>query len=173
MKWLEKLWVSLSLPTPFEDEFIWGPASHGRFTIKSATWLQLQDKQEHNRIQLIKKLWSLDIQPKIKFFGWLMLRGGFIIRTDSGNPILAAAFNCGRANVPVTEAMALRNSLIQARELGVTNVQVEGDSKLVIDVANGHSTSTICMLEGCVPPEAAMALSFDIVNVGCSRGTSL
>ncbi|KAL6194501.1 hypothetical protein ACLB2K_035585 [Fragaria x ananassa] len=357
--------MGIPIPTtPLEDEFIWGPASHGRFTIKSATcWLQLQDKQEHSKIQLIKKLWSLDIQPKIKFFRWLMLRGrlktqdrlsrfgivqdnscplcnednetmdhlfgyckyakeiwqasnmmpplnweegffrvihewfvenpfdnvcftkliticwqiwkarnevifkgknlnagnivraaamfqsstyvasqhsrvgipndndidkmirwtpppplwvkinfdgsvrsgaaagDFIIRTDSGNPILAAAFNCGRANVPVTEAMALRNSLIQAQELGVTNVQVEGDSKLVIDVANvlkcsfhsisfsyvlheanfvanalanlGHSTSTICMWEGCVPPEAAMALSFDIVNVGCSRGTSL
>ncbi|KAL6186423.1 hypothetical protein ACLB2K_042543 [Fragaria x ananassa] len=63
--------------------------------------------------------------------------GGFIIRTNFGNPILAAAFNCGRANVSVTEAMALRNSLIQARELGVTIMQLEGDSGLVIDVING------------------------------------
>ncbi|KAL6208770.1 hypothetical protein ACLB2K_019715 [Fragaria x ananassa] len=38
--------------------------------------------------------------------------GGFIIRTNSGNPTLVAALNCGRANVLVTEAMALRNSLI-------------------------------------------------------------
>ncbi|KAL6210712.1 hypothetical protein ACLB2K_015944 [Fragaria x ananassa] len=68
---------------------------------------------------------------------------GFIIRTNSGNHILAAVFNCGRANVPVTEVMALRNSLIQARELGVTNVQVKGDSKLVIDVANGIAAPSL------------------------------
>ncbi|KAL6200061.1 hypothetical protein ACLB2K_029843 [Fragaria x ananassa] len=36
----------LSVPIPTnhaEDEFIWGPAPHGKFTVKSATWMQLQD----------------------------------------------------------------------------------------------------------------------------------
>ncbi|KAL6194503.1 hypothetical protein ACLB2K_035587 [Fragaria x ananassa] len=149
--------MGIPIPTtPLEDEFIWGPASHGRWTPPPPLWV------------------------KINFDGSVRsgaAAGGFIIRTDSGNPILAAAFNCGRANVPVTEAMALRNSLIQAQELGVTNVfsYVLREANFVANaLANlGHSTSTICMWEGCVPPEAAMALSFDIVNVGCSRGTSL
>ncbi|KAL6209023.1 hypothetical protein ACLB2K_019966 [Fragaria x ananassa] len=68
----------MGIPIPVnhsEDEFIWGPSPHGKFTVKSATWMQLQDTQEHCRIKLIKKLWSLNIQPKIKFFGWLLLRG--------------------------------------------------------------------------------------------------
>ncbi|KAL6190194.1 hypothetical protein ACLB2K_036592 [Fragaria x ananassa] len=292
----------MGIPIPVnhsEDEFIWGPSPHGKFTIKSATWMQLQDTQEHGRIKLIKKLWSLNIQPKIKFFGWLLLRGrlktrdrlsrfgitqdnscclcnednetidhlfgycrftrkiwetmnmcppidwdegffkvlhnwflenpfdaklfekliitcwqvwktrnevifrgktpntrattiavtchlqsasdlmekknpslygnemnikwnppshgrikinfdgsvqgnsaagGFILRTENGNSLTAASFYSGTTTVPVAEAMALRNSLICAKSRGITKIEVEGDSKLVIDAVNGVST---------------------------------
>lgn len=37
----------------------------------------------------------------------------------------------------IAEELALRDSLVKAKEKSFTKVQVEGDSKLVIDVVNG------------------------------------
>ncbi|KAL6199244.1 hypothetical protein ACLB2K_029030 [Fragaria x ananassa] len=65
--------------------------------------------------------------------------GVFILRSDSGKPLVAAAFNFGTTSVPVAEALALRNSLACAKERGYTKIEVEGDSKLVIDGINGTS----------------------------------
>ncbi|KAL6140377.1 hypothetical protein ACLB2K_058677 [Fragaria x ananassa] len=61
---------------------------------------------------------------------------GFVIRTTTGKPLVATAFNVGCTIVPVAEALALRNSLICAKEKGFTKIDVEGDSKLVIDAVN-------------------------------------
>ncbi|KAL6183086.1 hypothetical protein ACLB2K_044497 [Fragaria x ananassa] len=57
------------------DECIWGPATDGRFSIKSATWLQYQNLEKHQQSDLINKVWKLDVPPKVKLFGWLLLRG--------------------------------------------------------------------------------------------------
>ncbi|PRQ37611.1 putative reverse transcriptase zinc-binding domain-containing protein [Rosa chinensis] len=68
----------LSIPLPVceqEDEYIWGPSSNGKFSIKSATWLQYDHLRKHSQSKLINKLWKLNVQPKIKIFGWLLLRG--------------------------------------------------------------------------------------------------
>ncbi|XP_004309278.1 PREDICTED: uncharacterized protein LOC101298847, partial [Fragaria vesca subsp. vesca] len=128
------------------------------------------------------------------------------------------AFNAGSTTVPVAEALALRNSLIEAKRRGFTKVEIEGDSKLVLDAINGHSTPPwrirkLCqdikalrssfefvsfkhvfreanfvanafanlghrlenhrVWEECVPPDVALALTFDYVNSGCARGTSI
>ncbi|KAL6177248.1 hypothetical protein ACLB2K_048774 [Fragaria x ananassa] len=61
---------------------------------------------------------------------------GFIIRDDNGRPVSAASCHIGSASVPIAEAMTLRNNLIKVNEKGFTNVEVDGDSKLVIDVVN-------------------------------------
>ena len=53
-------------------------------------------------------------------------------------PICAASSRIGRASVPIAEAVALRDSLIKAKEKGFSQVEVEGDSKLVIDAVNGR-----------------------------------
>ncbi|KAL6211745.1 hypothetical protein ACLB2K_016968 [Fragaria x ananassa] len=143
--------------------------------------------------------------------------GGFILRTENGNSLTAASFYSGTTTIPVAEAMALRNSLICAKSRGITKIEVEGDSKLVIDVVNGVSTppwrllkliqdiktlsnsfefvcfkhvfreanfvanalanlghrlSNLCFWEENIPPEASSALAFDVVNLGCTRGTS-
>ncbi|KAL6228564.1 PREDICTED: uncharacterized protein LOC101299347 [Fragaria vesca subsp. vesca] len=66
--------------------------------------------------------------------------GGFILRTENGNSLTIASFHSGTTTVLVVEAMALCNSLICAKSRGITKIEVECDSKLVIDVVNGIST---------------------------------
>ncbi|KAL6134853.1 hypothetical protein ACLB2K_067081 [Fragaria x ananassa] len=61
---------------------------------------------------------------------------GFIIRTRTGKSLAATCFNLGITTVPVAEAIALRNSLIYAKNQGLTKIEVESDSKLVINVVN-------------------------------------
>ncbi|XP_004288816.1 PREDICTED: uncharacterized protein LOC101301910 [Fragaria vesca subsp. vesca] len=67
--------------------------------------------------------------------------GGFVIRTPNGNPLVAASSNFGITTISVAEALSLRNSLICAKERGLSRVEVEGDSKLVIDAVNGIAAS--------------------------------
>ncbi|KAL6144672.1 hypothetical protein ACLB2K_055363 [Fragaria x ananassa] len=77
---------------------------------------------------------------KINFDGFVQGRsaaGGFVFRNSDGNVILAAAKGLGSTTIPTAEATALRDSLVKARDRGYMNVQVEGDSKLVIDAING------------------------------------
>lgn len=62
---------------------------------------------------------------------------GFILRDNQGLPILASAKDIGFADVLVAEAMALREGLRQAILHGYSQIQVEGDSKIVIDCING------------------------------------
>ena len=64
---------------------------------------------------------------------------GFVIRDGDGRPIVAEASNAGKTTVPVAEATALRNGLVAAKQKGLRRLQVEGDSKLVIDAVNGVS----------------------------------
>ncbi|KAL6211337.1 hypothetical protein ACLB2K_016564 [Fragaria x ananassa] len=77
---------------------------------------------------------------KINFDGYVRSNsaaGGFILRTDNGKPLTAASFSFDTITVLVAEAMALRKSLICAKSRSFTKIDVEGDSKLVIDVVNG------------------------------------
>ncbi|KAL6180678.1 hypothetical protein ACLB2K_047338 [Fragaria x ananassa] len=61
--------------TPQNDSFVWVPSTNRSFTIKSATWMQNAKAQPHEQSPLIKKLWKLNVPPKVKIFGWLVLRG--------------------------------------------------------------------------------------------------
>lgn len=68
----------MSIPIPLfdqEDEFIWGPAANGNFSIKSATWIQYNDLSPHPKTKLLNLIWKLDIPPKVKIFTWLLIRG--------------------------------------------------------------------------------------------------
>ncbi|XP_004298099.1 PREDICTED: uncharacterized protein LOC101307008 [Fragaria vesca subsp. vesca] len=75
--------------------------------------------------------------------------GGFIFRNPLGSPLAAAAFNFGSTTVPVAKALALRNGLIDAKRRGFKKVEVEGDSKLVINVINGVSAPPWRLLKLC------------------------
>ncbi|XP_062021407.1 uncharacterized protein LOC133737973 [Rosa rugosa] len=62
---------------------------------------------------------------------------GFLIRDHNGRPVIAATKCVGNSSTPVAEATALRDSLIAAKDKGFTRVEVEGNSKLVIDAVTG------------------------------------
>ncbi|KAL6203804.1 hypothetical protein ACLB2K_027503 [Fragaria x ananassa] len=82
-------------------------------------------------------------RAKINFDGSVQSNsaaGEFIIRNSLGNALAATTFNAGSTTVPVAKALALRNSLIEAKRRGFTKVEIEGDSKLVLDAVNGRST---------------------------------
>ncbi|KAL6139199.1 hypothetical protein ACLB2K_064476 [Fragaria x ananassa] len=61
---------------------------------------------------------------------------GFIIKNNLGNRLVAGSFNSGMSSIPIAEAVALRNSLLCAKDRGFRKVEVKGDSKLVIDAVN-------------------------------------
>lgn len=56
-----------------EDKFVWGLSNNGNFSVKTATWLQNRNNQFGNRINLLKKMWKLNIPPKVKMFVWFMI----------------------------------------------------------------------------------------------------
>lgn len=73
----------LAIPLPIEnkyDTFIWGPSPNGTLTVKSATWLQNEQMNSHNKAPVLRKLWNLNIPPKIKIFAWLLIRGRLATR---------------------------------------------------------------------------------------------
>ncbi|XP_062014037.1 uncharacterized protein LOC133730471 [Rosa rugosa] len=77
---------------------------------------------------------------KINFDGSILkgsAAGGFVIRDFLGKPLLAATRHMGKITVPVAEAVALHDSLHCALERGFMRIEVEGDSKLVIDAVCG------------------------------------
>ncbi|KAL6184545.1 hypothetical protein ACLB2K_045946 [Fragaria x ananassa] len=57
--------------------------------------------------------------------------------TPSLQSMSLMAFNFGSTTVSVAESLALCNGLIDAKRRGFKKVEVEGDSKLAIDVING------------------------------------
>lgn len=78
---------------------------------------------------------------KLKFDGSVFpnhqASAGFVIRDSHGNPFLASAKNIGRSSVIVAEVMALREGLRQAINANLSQIMVEGDSKILIDSLNG------------------------------------
>ncbi|KAL6143373.1 hypothetical protein ACLB2K_054068 [Fragaria x ananassa] len=64
---------------------------------------------------------------------------GFVIRDHEGNPILAGSRCVGNTSVPIAECSALRDGLFHAFCNDIRRVQVEGDSKLIIDLINNRS----------------------------------
>lgn len=66
-----------SIPLPLhnvEDEFIWGPAGNGRFSINSASELQAQKTIAHSKSKLLSLMWKLPMPPKVKIFSWQLIR---------------------------------------------------------------------------------------------------
>ena len=68
----------LAIPIPIhdrDDELIWGPSINGQFTIKSATWLRYDNAPPHDQQSKLNLIWKLNNPPKVKIFGWLLVRG--------------------------------------------------------------------------------------------------
>lgn len=74
--------LSIPLPlSPLHDKLVWGPNPNGKFSIKSAYNLQLQDEPSHPRTPLLKKMWNLNLPPKVKLFAWLRIRKRLQVRS--------------------------------------------------------------------------------------------
>lgn len=61
---------------------------------------------------------------------------GFVIRDVNADPLFATSKYIGPLYVLVAEALALRETLSQAR--GFTHIAMEGDSKILIDCLKGQ-----------------------------------
>ncbi|KAL6223438.1 hypothetical protein ACLB2K_006825 [Fragaria x ananassa] len=83
--------------------------------------------------------------------------------TARDRPISAAASHVGRAFVLVAEAVALRDSLVKAKEKKITRVEVEGDSKLVIEVVKSQ-IDPFWRLIKLVQDIRRLATSFDSIS---------
>ena len=49
---------------------------------------------------------------------------------------MVACKHAGKASIIVAECMALRNDILAAKNKGYSNIEIEGDSKIVIDCYN-------------------------------------
>ena len=83
------------------------------------------------------------------------IASGFVIRDEFGSSLLAGSKNIGQSSVPVAEARAVRDALWSALERNFSRIQVEGDSKLVID----------CINQKCFTPWRLKSLMKDITSI--------
>nr|XP_011462180.1 PREDICTED: uncharacterized protein LOC105350886 [Fragaria vesca subsp. vesca] len=114
----------IGIPIPSgnqKDQFVWGPAAN------AIRWLPPPDRT-----------------LKINFEGSVSntsAASGVIFRDSEGNPVFASSRNLGITSAPIAEATALRDGLINAKAKGYTDIQVEGDSKMVIEAVNENISS--------------------------------
>ncbi|KAL6183694.1 hypothetical protein ACLB2K_045105 [Fragaria x ananassa] len=127
-------WSSSAKTFPVAWEKICSPKSVGDLGVRPTAF--------YNNAAIAKLAWKIitDLSNwtvKINFDGSVSSNSaasGAIIGDSKGNPILASTRNLGSTLVLVAEATASRDSLLSAKEKGFTDVVVEWDSKLVIDV---------------------------------------
>ncbi|XP_048443371.1 uncharacterized protein LOC125478795 [Pyrus x bretschneideri] len=62
----------------------------------------------------------------------------FVLRNSNSHVIGVGALNLDGATISLLEGISLRERLQCARHKGFTKVMVEGDSKLIIEVVQGH-----------------------------------
>ncbi|KAJ4973112.1 hypothetical protein NE237_006286 [Protea cynaroides] len=66
---------------------------------------------------------------------------GMVIREAYGSPIFAKLVNMIFSSVSVGEILALRAGVVEAVQLGITNLQVESDCLEIVNVNNGKANS--------------------------------
>lgn len=65
-----------SIPLPFfdrDDVVCCGLNANGKFSVKSATWVQNTIVNDNAKMELLKKMWNLNIPNKVKLFSWLLI----------------------------------------------------------------------------------------------------
>ncbi|KAL6188739.1 hypothetical protein ACLB2K_040130 [Fragaria x ananassa] len=116
------------------------------------------------------------------------------------NPVFVSSRNLGITSVPIAEATALQDNIINVKAKGYTDIQVEGDSKMVIDAVNekisppsriqqivqdikkiaqdaiastGHQTTEERVWENNLPRRVTRCIQFDNLGTGCLRDNCL
>jgi len=64
--------------------------------------------------------------------------GGYIIRNWKTEFIQVSAFNMGTSSILVVEATKIRNGINAAVQAGYTDIHIEGDNKILIQVVQGY-----------------------------------
>ncbi|XP_004305978.1 PREDICTED: uncharacterized protein LOC101292333 [Fragaria vesca subsp. vesca] len=106
--------------------------------------------------------WSLPSSGyvKLNFDGYVFqhnsnFASGFVLRDDSGCPLIAYTRRIGKTDVPIAEVVALRDGLLSARNRNISRVIAEGDSQLVINCIK--STTSI--------PSKLSSIVKDIIHI--------
>lgn len=104
---------------------------------------------------------------KLNFDGYvapnLSATNGFVIRDEFGSPLLTDSKNIVRSSVPVAEARAVRDALWSAREKNFSRIQVEDNSKLVIDCIN-QNYFILWRLKSLIKDIISIALNFEAIS---------
>lgn len=67
---------SIPLPLiPQSDSCCWGPNANGKYSVKSATWIQNSINNNVNSSKLLKRMWNLSLPHKVEIFSWLLILG--------------------------------------------------------------------------------------------------
>ncbi|KAL6200210.1 hypothetical protein ACLB2K_029992 [Fragaria x ananassa] len=133
---------------PILDEVVWGPTGHEKFTIKSVSDLLqantlLSHLHAHPPPSHIKWHPPPPNSPKANFDGSLLppscVASGFVVRNSDGIPILATSQNLGRLDILLAEDVALCVGMQLLATYTTQPINVEGDSKILLDALNGRS----------------------------------
>ncbi|KAL6180988.1 hypothetical protein ACLB2K_047646 [Fragaria x ananassa] len=114
--------------------------------------------------------WSLPPSDyvKLNFDGFVFQHNsnatsGFVLRDDSGCPLIVSTRKIGKTNVPIAEAVALRDGLLFARSLNISRVIIEGDSQFIINRIKG-TTSIPWKLNSIVKDIIHIATGFEHIS---------
>ena len=77
-------------------------------------------------------------------------RGGGVIRDNAGNWIRGFARYIGYTTSKIAEFWALRDGLKLAIQLGVQNLEVELDAKVIVDLINSRNSSNTAYSSYCL-----------------------
>ncbi|KAL6181324.1 hypothetical protein ACLB2K_047979 [Fragaria x ananassa] len=103
---------------------------------------------------------------KINFDGYVQERavvGGFVFRDSNDMVLLAAAKSFGNATISTVEATTLRDSPAKGKDQDFLNIQVKGNSKVVIDAIN-ERISTRWRLLKIIQDFRMIARSFNTIS---------
>lgn len=57
-----------------KDMVVWGPSNNGKFSVNSATWIQMEDMGACSSPKLLNRIWKQVSPLKIKLFAWSLIK---------------------------------------------------------------------------------------------------
>ena len=82
-----------------KDSVFWSPSTNGRFSVKSATWLQMEDLGRLPVQGLINNVWKQILPPKVKLFAWSLIKSKLQTRRKLSKFITNIGTKCPLCNI--------------------------------------------------------------------------